>query len=87
MSKSRGNVVNPDEYIERYGADVLRLYLLFAGPYQEGGVFSDRGVAGISRFVGRVWSLLERLDEPVTAGGPDREFEATDPSHDQAGRR
>ncbi|HWE63111.1 MAG TPA: leucine--tRNA ligase [Chloroflexota bacterium] len=75
MSKSRGNVVNPDEYIERYGADVLRLYLLFAGPYQEGGVFSDRGVAGISRFVGRIWSLLDRLEEPVTSGGPDREFE------------
>jgi leucyl-tRNA synthetase len=75
MSKSRGNVVNPDEYIERYGADVLRLYLLFAGPYQEGCVFSDRGVAGISRFVGRVWSLLDRLEEPVAAGDPDGEFE------------
>jgi leucyl-tRNA synthetase len=76
MSKSRGNVVNPDEYIERYGADVLRLYLLFAGPYQEGGVFSDRGVAGISRFVNRVWSLLERAGDPVAEEHPDRDFEA-----------
>jgi leucyl-tRNA synthetase len=76
MSKSRGNVVNPDEYIERFGADVLRLYLLFAGPYQEGGVFSDKGVMGISRFVGRLWARLEELDKPV-AGDPDPEFEAT----------
>ena len=75
MSKSRGNVVNPDEYIERYGADVLRLYLLFAGPYQEGGVFSDRGVAGISRFVSRVWSRLEDLDAPVLSSSPHSDFE------------
>jgi leucyl-tRNA synthetase len=74
MSKSRGNVVNPDDYIERYGADVLRLYLLFAGPYQEGGVFSDRGVAGISRFVARLWARLDELDAP-TAGGADGEWE------------
>ncbi len=76
MSKSRGNVVNPDEYIERYGADVLRLYLLFAGPYQEGGVFSDRGVAGISRFVTRLWSRLEDLEAPVASGGTDGEWDA-----------
>jgi leucyl-tRNA synthetase len=75
MSKSRGNVVNPDEYIERYGADVLRLYLLFAGPYQEGGVFSDRGVAGISRFVTRLWSRLEEIDAHTAPGGADREWE------------
>ena len=77
MSKSRGNVVNPDEYIERYGADVLRLYLLFAGPYQEGGVFSDRGVAGISRFVARLWSRLEEIDAHTAPGEVDREWEPT----------
>jgi leucyl-tRNA synthetase len=76
MSKSRGNVVNPDEYIERFGADVLRLYLLFAGPYQEGGVFSDKGVMGIARFTSRLWTRLEELEAPVT-GEPHPEFEAT----------
>ena len=58
MSKSRGNVVNPDEYIRRYGADTLRLYLLFLGPYEEGGDFSDAGIRGITRFLNRVWALV-----------------------------
>ena len=74
MSKSKGNVVNPDEYIERFGADVLRLYLLFAGPYTEGGVFSDKGVLGIARFTNRIWTLLEELEAPVT-GEADRDFQ------------
>jgi leucyl-tRNA synthetase len=76
MSKSRGNVVNPDEYIERYGADILRLALLFAGPYQEGGVFSDRGVSGISRFVARLIGRIDELDLPSTGEGAGSEFEA-----------
>jgi leucyl-tRNA synthetase len=50
MSKSKGNVVNPDQYIEEYGADTLRTYLMFLGPYDQGGDFSDRGIAGIRRF-------------------------------------
>jgi leucyl-tRNA synthetase len=54
MSKSRGNVVNPDEYIKTHGADVLRMYLLFLGPFEEGGDFSDQGIRGISRFLGRL---------------------------------
>jgi len=66
MSKSRGNVVNPDEYIRRYGADTLRLYLLFLGPYEEGGDFSDAGIRGITRFLNRVWALVASSQE---AGG------------------
>ena len=58
MSKSRGNVVNPDEYIQKYGADVLRLYLSFIGPYSEGGDFRDSGIAGMQRFIRRVWKLV-----------------------------
>jgi leucyl-tRNA synthetase len=55
---------------------VLRLYLLFSGPYQEGGVFSDKGVAGISRFVTKVWSRLEELEAPVLRYDPSPEFDA-----------
>jgi leucyl-tRNA synthetase len=68
MSKSRGNVVNPDEYVHRYGADTLRLYLLFLGPYEEGGDFTDAGIRGIIRFLTRVWRLvLEGAAEPRPA--------------------
>jgi leucyl-tRNA synthetase len=65
MSKSRGNVVNPDHYVAERGADVTRMYLLFIGPWDEGGDFSDAGIAGIERFVRRVWRLV---DEPLAAG-------------------
>jgi leucyl-tRNA synthetase len=64
MSKSRGNVVNPDEYVERVGADNLRMYLLFCGDWQEGGDFRDDGLAGIQRFTGRVWRLVSAPHEP-----------------------
>jgi len=57
MSKSRGNVVNPDAYFNRVGADALRMYLVFLGPYDRGGEFSDAGIGGVRRFLGRVWEL------------------------------
>jgi len=56
MSKSRGNVVNPDAYIEEWGADAFRTYLMFLGPYEEGGDFQDRGISGVKRFLDRLWS-------------------------------
>ena len=59
MSKSRGNVVNPDAYVERWGADTFRMYLMFLGPYQEGGDFRDAGISGIRRFLDKVWGLIE----------------------------
>ena len=58
ISKSKGNVVNPDEYIARYGADTLRVYLMFLGPYEMGGDFNDQGIAGVVRFLERVWRLF-----------------------------
>jgi leucyl-tRNA synthetase len=58
MSKSHGNVVNPDEYIERLGADTLRMYLMFLGPFEQGGDFSDLGIGGLRRFLNRVWDLV-----------------------------
>lgn len=57
MSKSKGNVVNPDEYLDKYGTDALRLYLMFMGPFSEGGDFRDSAMEGMSRWVGRVWRM------------------------------
>lgn len=59
MSKSKGNVVNPDSYMDRYGADTFRLYLLYLGPYTEGGDWSDNGIRGMARFLDRVWRLAQ----------------------------
>lgn len=61
MSKSRGNIVNPDEYIEKYGADVLRMYLMFIGPYDQGGDFKDTGMVGMKRFLDRVEKISNKV--------------------------
>jgi leucyl-tRNA synthetase len=68
MSKSRGNVVNPDAYIDRVGADNLRTYLLFCGPWEEGGDFSDRGLQGVVRFTGRLHNLVAGSPAPAGPG-------------------
>ncbi|MBA4251056.1 MAG: leucine--tRNA ligase [Chlorobiaceae bacterium] len=57
MSKSKGNVVNPDEFTVKVGNDVFRLYLMFMGPYEQGGDWSDKGISGTERFVARVYDL------------------------------
>ena len=61
MSKSRGNTVLPDEYIEKYGSDVFRMYLAFGFSYVEGGPWSDEGIKAIDRFIGRVERLVEKF--------------------------
>ncbi|MBI1812790.1 leucine--tRNA ligase [Candidatus Peregrinibacteria bacterium] len=58
MSKSKGNVVSPDGFVERHGSDVFRMYLMFMGPFTEGGDWNDTGIRGIDRFVQRVWTVL-----------------------------
>ena len=68
MSKSRGNVVGPDDYVSRAGADNLRVYLLFCGDWQEGGEFSDAGLRGIVRFTRRLWRLLIAAQQPGPGG-------------------
>ena len=55
MSKSKGNVVNPDEHVAKYGADSLRCYILFMGPGESDGEWNDQGIEGIYRFLARVW--------------------------------
>ncbi|HXE57309.1 MAG TPA: leucine--tRNA ligase [Gemmatimonadales bacterium] len=69
MSKSRGNVVVPDEYIARWGADTFRMYLMFLGPFQEGGDFRDAGINGIRRFLDRVWALVGESRRQDACGG------------------
>lgn len=59
MSKSRGNVVNPDEYIKKFGADALRLYVMFLGPMDGSPDFRDSGIEGMERFVNRVWDVFQ----------------------------
>ncbi len=62
MSKSKGNVINPDEYVKRFGADALRMYLMFLAPFEQGGDFRDAGILGVTRFLERVWKLGMRVD-------------------------
>jgi leucyl-tRNA synthetase len=57
MSKSRGNVQDPDDLVGRYGADTVRLFLMFMGPWDQGGPWSQTGVGGVHRFLNRVWTL------------------------------
>lgn len=57
MSKSKGNVVSPDAFVEKHGADVFRMYLMFMGPFTDGGDWSDTGIKGVDRFVQRLWNV------------------------------
>ena len=59
MSKSRGNVANPDDFVQRLGADTVRAYLMFVGPWDEGGDWNDQGINGVYRFLNRVWNLVQ----------------------------
>ncbi len=69
MSKSKGNVVVPDAYIAKYGADTLRTYLMFLGPFDSGGDFRDTGIAGMFRFLFRVWRFVTGSLKDTSDGG------------------
>jgi leucyl-tRNA synthetase len=71
MSKSRGNVINPDKIVGHYGADTLRLYEMFMGPFDEVTAWSDERLAGVSRFIRRVWEQCQRLIANNEPGGED----------------
>ncbi len=70
MSKSKGNIVDPDDMIERYGADATRLFMLFASPPEKDLEWSDKGLEGLSRFIGRLWRTVETWQEQ---GGENKE--------------
>ena len=65
MSKSKFNVVNPDDVVEKYGADVLRMYLMFLGPIQDSKPWNTKGIEGISRFLKKVGALKTKISERV----------------------
>ncbi len=79
MSKSRGNVVNPDEIVAEYGADSFRLFEMFLGPLEEMKPWSSKGVEGVHRFLNRVWRLFVNedgtLESNITNSAPTSEFE------------
>ena len=60
MSKSRGNVIAPDEYVDDFGADIVRCFLMFLGPWDQGGIWSDSGINGMARWMNRVWDISTR---------------------------
>ncbi|MCH8847792.1 MAG: leucine--tRNA ligase [Chloroflexi bacterium] len=76
MSKSRGNVVAPDAYVSELGADVVRLYLMFMGPWEGGGDWSDAGINGIARWMNRAWDLATSPADalPAADGPADRDM-------------
>ncbi|MBN1189736.1 MAG: leucine--tRNA ligase [Dehalococcoidales bacterium] len=76
MSKSRGNVVNPDDYVAQMGADTVRAYLMFIAPWERGGDWNDSGISGVSRWLNRVWNQV--LEEYNTNPGvpPDSQKKA-----------
>ena len=69
MSKTQGNIVNPDEYIEHWGADAFRMYLMFLGPYEQGGDFRDQSISGTRRFLDRLFASVQSMS---SEGEPDQ---------------
>jgi len=75
MSKSKGNVVNPDDFTEKFGSDVFRLYLMFMGPYEMGGDWSDKGISGTDRFVNRIYDLFNEYKNILSEVSPKEKYE------------
>ena len=72
MSKSRGNVVNPNDVVAQYGADTMRMYIMFIGDFEKAAAWSDNAVKGCKRFLDRIWNLADQLT-PAKEYGKDNE--------------
>jgi leucyl-tRNA synthetase len=70
MSKSRGNVIAPDDVVREYGADAVRAYLMFMGPFDQGGPWNNQGIEGVRRYLHRVWTLVTDAIEAQTSAQP-----------------
>jgi leucyl-tRNA synthetase len=81
MSKSRGNVVNPDDYVGAMGADVVRAYLMFLGPWDSGGPWNPKGIEGTKRFLHRVWHLVLESRGGAAPAAPARGGAPDGPAH------
>jgi len=77
MSKSRGNVVVPDDYIAEWGADTFRTFLMFLGPYQEGGDFRDAGISGPYNFLNRLWDAVLAAEDREIDPAVEQKLHAT----------
>ena len=86
MSKSKGNVIGPDELISMYGADSLRLYTLFMGPADGDMEWADEGVEGMGRFVRRLYRLVNEVAELAAAGGEAPRNELSRKAHETIAR-
>jgi len=80
MSKSKGNVVDPDLMIGKYGADTVRLFCLFAAPPEKDMEWTDQGIEGASRFLNRLWRLADELLPGLSAAGPCADFTPAEPA-------
>jgi leucyl-tRNA synthetase len=74
MSKSFGNVINPDDMIKQFGADTLRAYIMFIGPYDKESAWSMDGISGVHRFLNKVWDNYKKVDESSKNGNLDHEL-------------
>src|SRR5260370_33917811 len=71
MSKSRGNVIAPDDVVREYGADAVRAYLMFMTPFDQGGPWNNQGIEGVRRCLHRMWPLVTDATEPQRSARPE----------------
>jgi leucyl-tRNA synthetase len=81
MSKSRGNVVNPDDYVNQMGADTVRCYLMFIAPWERGGDWNDSGISGLNRWLKRVWNLVTEGYRQKTISPDEKQKAEQDTNH------